>query len=114
MVSMNSVTVIIPALNEEAALQRVLADLPRDCLRGIIVVDNGSSDATAEVARRCGATVVQERRKGYGSAMLRGLAEMGERFPDTQIVVFLDGDYSDDPAELPRLVDPIAAGEADF
>src|SRR5262245_5441527 len=94
-----SVAVIIPALNEEDSLPRVLADLPvsTSASGGVIVVDNGSVDRTAEVAVRGGAHVVREERRGYGSAMLRGLRELDHRWPDTQVVVFLDGDYSDHP-----------------
>lgn len=113
---LDSVCVIIPALNEERSLPLVLGDLPM--VGRVIVVDNGSIDATANVATRCGATVVSEPQRGYGAACLRGLAairemvQLGEPAPD--IVVFLDADYSDHPDLLPRLVEPIAAGEVDF
>src|SRR5687767_4711895 len=103
-----SVAVIIPALNEEAALPKVLADLPAEWVGDVVVVDNGSLDATADVARALGATVVTEPRRGYGAACLRGLAELADRPggpPD--IVVFLDADYSDFPENLPDLVRPI-------
>jgi hypothetical protein len=104
-----SVGVIIPALNEEHALPQVLAELPAS-VDELVVVDNGSTDRTAEVARRAGATVVVEPQRGYGAACLRGLAMLGPH----DVVVFVDGDHSDYPEELPRLVQPIAAGEADF
>lgn len=114
--SFKSVTVIIPALNEEQSLPLVLRDLPE--VGRVIVANNGSTDATAEVARREGATVVDELRRGYGSACLRGLKEIELRIaagePPPQIVVFVDADYSDHADMLPQLVAPIFAGTADF
>jgi glycosyltransferase involved in cell wall biosynthesis len=104
------VAVIIPALNEGQAIGQVLVEIPRDVACDIIVVDNGSTDDTAAVAREAGARVVAEPRRGYGSACLRGLAEL--RDPD--IVVFLDGDHSDYPEELPSLVEPIVTDRADL
>ena len=104
------VSVIIPAFNEESSIGLVLNDLPRKTLHEIIVVDNGSTDNTAEVALESGARVVQEKRKGYGSACLRGIAELNQ--PD--IVVFLDGDYSDFPEDIDQLIQPILSGEKDF
>ncbi len=100
---------IIPALNEEASLPRVLGDIPGDLVEEVVVVDNGSSDRTAEVAKACGATVLIESRRGYGSACLKGIAylrvKVSDQVPD--IVVFLDGDYSDHPEELAIVVRPI-------
>ncbi len=104
------ISVIIPAYNEEESLPHVLNDLPRDRLHQIIVVNNGSTDRTAEVARENGATVVYEKRRGYGRACLAGMAALDA--PD--IVVFLDGDYSDYPGEISLLLEPILADEADF
>jgi len=108
------VDVIIPALDEQASLPRVLADLPRERVREIVVVDNGSTDATASVARQAGATVVAEPRRGYGRACLAGIATLASRPAPPEVVVFLDADYSDHPDELPRLLEPIAHGVADF
>jgi glycosyltransferase involved in cell wall biosynthesis len=104
------ISVIIPAYNEEESLPHVLNDLPQDRLHQIIVVDNRSTDRTAEVARANGATVVYEKRQGYGQACLSGMAVLDA--PD--IVVFLDGDYSDYPEEIDLLVEPILKDEADF
>jgi len=104
------VSVIIPAFNEESSIGLVLNDLPKETLHEIIVVDNGSTDDTANVARESGARVVEEKQKGYGSACLRGIAELTQ--PD--IVVFLDGDYSDYPEEITELIQPILDGEKDF
>jgi glycosyltransferase involved in cell wall biosynthesis len=101
------ISTIIPALNEESAIGRVIADIP-EWVDDIIVADNGSSDATADAARAAGARVVLEPQRGYGSACLAGLAALAE----TDIVVFVDGDYSDYPGEMAGLVDPIIAGDA--
>ncbi len=103
------VSVVIPALNEGEAIGRVLADIPA-WVDQIIVADNGSTDGTADEACGGGATVVHEPRRGYGSACLKAMAAL-ER-PD--IVVFLDGDYSDYPAEMEAVVQPIVAGDADL
>jgi glycosyltransferase involved in cell wall biosynthesis len=115
-VDLSSVAVIIPALNEEAALPRVLSELPG--VGRVIVVDNGSTDRTALVAAEGGATVVSEAQRGYGSACLAGIAALDQTVASGQeppnVVVFLDADCSDDPALLPRLVEPILAGTADF
>ncbi len=101
---------IIPALNEEASIGLVLGDLPAG-LGQVVVADNGSTDATAGVARAAGAQVVEARRRGYGSACLAGLAALS---PHVEVIVFLDGDYSDHPDELPQLIAPILAGQADL
>jgi glycosyltransferase involved in cell wall biosynthesis len=106
------IDVIIPALDEELALPRVIAEIPRPPVRRIIVADNGSRDRTARVARERGAEVVHEPRRGYGAACLRAIAHLAADPPD--VVVFLDGDHSDHPAELLRLIEPIARCEADL
>ncbi len=104
-----SVGVVIPALNEERAIAKVIGEIPA-WVDQIVVVDNGSDDATPERARAAGATVVHEPQRGYGAACLRGIATLD----DVSIVVFLDGDHSDQPAQMAQLVDPIAAGECQF
>lgn len=106
-----AVAVIIPALDEEDAIVRVLGDIPDELSATVIVVDNGSTDRTAARARDCGATVVAEPRRGYGQACLAGLAALPE---GVDIVVFLDGDYSDYPSEMSTLVEPIARDAADL
>lgn len=106
------VDVLIPALNEERAIGKVVAALVRQQVRRILVVDNGSHDRTAEVAEYAGARVVREIERGYGAACLRGLRELSYDPPD--VVVFIDGDYSDHPEDLPTLLAPIARGEADL
>ncbi len=104
------VSVIIPTHNEAQAIGRVLADLPSDLIAEVIVVDSNSTDGTPDIAANLGARVIQEPRRGYGQACLTGLATANS--PD--IVVFLDGDYSDRPSELPILLDPIIQGHADI
>lgn len=105
------VSVIIAALNEEAAISHVIQSVPRNLADEIVVVDNGSTDRTAEVAIAAGARVVKEPVPGYGRAYQTGLRSTS---PNCEIVVFLDGDGSDCPEMMDRLVGPIAAGTADF
>jgi glycosyltransferase involved in cell wall biosynthesis len=104
------VSVIIPTRNEASALTHVLADLPADLVDEVLVVDSNSTDGTPAVATRMGARVIPEPRRGYGQACLTGIAHASS--PD--VLVFLDGDYSDRPAELPHLLAPIAEGRADI
>lgn len=110
-----TVAVVIPALNEEASLPLVLRAIPPALTTDVVVVDNGSHDRTAEVARAAGAHVVAETQRGYGAACLRGLAELATRPAGPPgIVVFLDADFSDHPDEMPALVQPIRARTHDF
>jgi glycosyltransferase involved in cell wall biosynthesis len=104
------VSVIIPTRNEADAIGRVLADIPSGIVNEVIVVDNFSADGTPDIAARMSARVISEGRRGYGRACLTGLASANS--PD--VVVFLDGDYSDRPSELPLLLAPIAEGRADI
>jgi glycosyltransferase involved in cell wall biosynthesis len=109
-----AVAVLIPALDEEESLPAVLESLPREWVGQVVVVDNGSRDRTAEVARAFGATVIREDRRGYGSACLAGLRHLGSLPRPPEIVVFMDADRSDDGEALPRLVKPVLRGEADL
>ena len=105
-----NVSVIIPVLNEEEAIANVIDDIPKSLVQEIIVVDNGCTDRTVEIALKHGAKVVTEPQKGYGSACLAGIAAVHA----ADIIVFLDGDYSDDPTEMSLLVQPIQDGLAEF
>ncbi|HMY12022.1 MAG TPA: glycosyltransferase family 2 protein, partial [Turneriella sp.] len=107
---------VIPALNEERSIALVISDLKVTARKAnlqlyIIVCDNGSTDQTAAVARKAGALVVQETERGYGAACLKALAHLPA---ETEIVLFIDADYSDFPGEFPLLVRPIADGQADL
>ncbi len=104
------VDLIIPAFNEEDSIVRVIQAIPPDTVNRVIVVDNGSTDDTARRAREDGVEVVYESQRGYGSACQRGVGETKK----ADILVFLDADYSDDPAYLPMLVRPIRENHADF
>ena len=104
------VSVVIPTHNEAQAIEHVLADLPSDLVSEVMIVDSNSDDGTPEIAASRGARVIQEPRRGYGRACLTGLAAANS--PD--VVVFLDGDYSDRPSELPILLAPIIEGRADI
>lgn len=106
-----TVDVVIPALNEARSIGAVLAALPAS-VRRVVVVDNGSTDGTAEVARAAGAVVIAEPRRGYGSACLAGLAELRADPPD--VVAFVDADFSDHPEELSTLLAPIEQDRADL
>ncbi len=110
------IDVIIPAFNEQQSIARVLAEIPAELVREVIVVDNNSSDQTGAVARAAGATVLREPRPGYGHACLAGMAHAFRRPAAEQadIIVFLDGDYSDFPADMTALVQPIVRNEADL
>ena len=114
--SLPRIAVIIPAHNEAGAIAQVIAEIPAGLVCEVIVVDNNSTDDTAAVARAAGATVLREERPGYGYACLAGMAHAFGR-PETErpdIIVFLDGDHSDYPAEMPALLAPILRGAADM
>jgi len=113
---MCKVDVIIPALNEQKSIGFVLDEIPSSIVNEVIVVDNGSTDRTAEVASAKGATVVYQPEMGYGNACLKGIEYLGSKDVSGQpdVVVFLDADYSDDPREMLCLVKPIADGDCDL
>ncbi|GAB3811047.1 glycosyltransferase family 2 protein [Pontibacter rugosus] len=113
---MARISVIIPAYNEENSIALVLQDIPAGTVDEVIVVNNNSTDRTAAVATAAGATVLQEPEPGYGNACLKGIAYVAAKPKEAQpdIVVFLDGDYSDYPEELLQLVAPILKGDAEM
>ena len=108
------IDVIIPAYNEESSIGKVIADLPNESLRNIIVCDNASTDNTAKVALDAGAIVVPAPQKGYGSACLQGIAYVKSQDQAPDIIVFIDGDYSDYPTQLPEVVQPILDNDMDM
>lgn len=107
------IKVIIPAFNEEKAIGNVIKEIPNS-VDEIIVINNNSTDNTMEVAKNAGATVLSENRKGYGYACLKGLDYILKQETKPDIVVFIDGDYSDYPEELTKLVNPIINQNVDF
>ena len=110
------INVIIPAFNEEESIGKVLGDIPEELVEETIVVSNGSTDATEENARKAGATVLREENKGYGNACLKGMAHIAAKpqHEKPEIVVFLDGDYSDYPEEMSLLIKPIIEEDYDM
>ena len=108
------VDVIIPAFNEEEAVGHVVRDIPTELVREVVVVNNASSDRTRQRAEEAGATVLDQPLRGYGNACLMGIAHLRDKERRPDVVVFLDGDHSDHPEELPRLLAPIAEGQADL
>jgi len=108
------VNVIIPAYNEQLSIGKVLADIPRDIVDEIIVADNGSTDETARIASQAGATVVIEMRRGYGHACLCAIDYIKSKSERPDVIVFLDGDYSDHPEEMSLLLKPISEEACDM
>lgn len=104
------VDVVIPARDEAATIARVVRSIPREWVRTVLVVDNGSRDGTGDIARGAGATVVREEKPGYGNACLAAMRYL----PRDGVMAFMVADGSDDPRELPRLVSPLADGSADL
>jgi glycosyltransferase involved in cell wall biosynthesis len=105
------VSIIIPAFNEEKSIAHVLQAIPRNYADEIIVVNNGSTDATAQLADACGARVIDEPQRGYGAACLAGIAALSR---ESEVVVFLDADFSDFPEEMEKLLTPILHHKADL
>ena len=110
---MISIKVIIPAYNEENAIAKVISEIP-EIVDEIIVISNNSTDKTIEVAQKAGATVLSENKKGYGYACLKGMDYVAKLEKKPEIIVFLDGDYSDYPEELTKLIEPIINNQVAF
>ncbi len=110
---MKEILVIIPAYNEAQSIGQVISEIP-DLISEIIVVNNNSTDNTAAVATAAGATVLFEEQMGYGYACLKGINYAGKRSKTPHIIVFMDGDYSDFPDDLHKVIAPILAGDVDF
>ncbi|MCH8325570.1 MAG: glycosyltransferase family 2 protein [Bacteroidetes bacterium] len=106
------IAVIIPAYNEEQSIGKVIDDIPKDLVNEIVVVNNKSTDATAGVAAAHGATVLFEKYQGYGAACLKGIAYLKEK--DYDVIIFIDGDYSDYPNEISGLIKPIINDDVDM
>ena len=110
-----AIFVIIPAFNEQNAVCNVLSEIPKELVNEVIVVNNGSTDNTVEQALSCGAVVLEEPRKGYGYACLKGIDYLKNKpIKSFDIVVFVDADYSDYPSEMTKLVEPIQTNRADM
>ena len=107
------IRVIIPAHNEEQSIAKVISEIP-NLVTEIIVINNNSTDHTAENAKTAGATVINENKKGYGNACLKGIKHISALKQKTDIIVFLDGDYSDYPEELTKIIAPIQERNVDF
>lgn len=114
MVAKTFIDVIIPAYNEEASIGHVIDAIPKSLVRDIIVCENNCTDNTQAVAREHGATVVSQPLRGYGNACLKGMEYIAAKPIKPDIVVFLDGDYSDHPEQMQELIDPILNADYDF
>ena len=111
---MKKTDVIIPVYNEERSIGLVIGDIPKDDVNEIVVVNNLSTDNSADVAKNAGATVIDQDQRGYGNACLKGIEYINSKSDKPDIVVFLDGDYSDHPEELPLLLKPIVEEDYDL
>jgi glycosyltransferase involved in cell wall biosynthesis len=109
-----TVIVIIPAYNEEDSIEKVIAEIPAHLVNEIIVVNNNSTDTTEFRATKAGATVLLETEQGYGAACLKGMAYVAEKAVQPDIIVFIDGDYSDYPEQMPELLRPIIEQNAEL
>ena len=110
----DKIKIIIPVLNEEKSILKVINSLPEKYRKNVIVVDNGSTDGTIELLKKNNIDFILENKKGYGSACFKGIEFLKKEYPDTEIVVFLDGDYSDYPEEIEDIVNPIIYEDYDF
>jgi len=111
---MTIIDVIIPAYNEQGSIGKVIKDIPAELVREVIVVDNNSTDQTYQNALNAGATVLQEEKQGYGYACLKGIDLLKSKDIKPDIIVFLDGDFSDYPHEMPEVVNPIIESNIDL
>lgn len=111
---MNKIVVIIPAYNEEQSIANVINDIPKNIVQEIIVVNNNSTDTTEQTAQNAGATVLLEKQKGYGYACLKGMAYIAQKNIHPDIIVFLDGDYSDYPEQIAEVIQPITEQDYDM
>jgi len=111
---MKNVDVIIPVYNEEGSIGLVIGDIPKEIVNEVVVVNNLSTDNSVEVAKQAGATVVDQDKRGYGNACLKGIEYVDAKAVKPDILVFLDGDYSDHPEELPALLKPIIEDDYDL
>ncbi len=109
---MPNIDVLIPAYNEEQSIGLVVRDIPSELVREIVVINNNSTDNTSEIAKQAGATVIDQPQMGYGNACLKGISHLNSKTNKPDIVVFLDGDYSDYPHQMTEVVKPIL--EEDF
>jgi glycosyltransferase involved in cell wall biosynthesis len=109
-----TIDIIIPAYNEEHSIGLVLSEIPRKLVREIVVVDNNSTDKTGNVAEKNGATVLKETFQGYGAACLKGIQYLKDKNDRPDLVIFLDGDHSDYPEEIEKLVHPFVNDGMDF
>ncbi len=109
-----NIQVIIPAFNEQNSIANVIREVPKEWVSEIIVVNNNSTDQTSQAAKQAGATVLHEKRQGYGYACLCGIDYVESQSTQPDIIVFMDADYSDYPEELPAVAAPIVAGKADL
>ncbi len=110
---MKDIKVIIPAFNEADSISSVIAEIP-EVVSEIIVISNNSTDLTMEMAKKAGATVLSENRKGYGFACLKGIDYVQRQSKVPDIIVFIDGDYSDYPEEMTRILQPILEEDVDL
>ncbi|MES2794400.1 MAG: glycosyltransferase family 2 protein [Bacteroidota bacterium] len=111
---MERIGVIIPAYNEEKSIAKVLNDIPLQLVYEIVVVNNNSKDGTAEMAKKSGATVLNESKQGYGAACLKGIEYFKNKIDQPDLIIFMDADYSDYPEELEKLIQPIIDKKADM
>lgn len=114
MIEKKNIVVIIPAFNEENSVGNVLREIPKDLVSEIVVVNNNSNDKTKINAQKGGATVLDEKRQGYGYACLKGIAYVKEKKSNPDIIVFIDADYSDYPEEMKDLIRPIIEQDYDM